>query len=130
MPAFEGEIGQDAAGMLVVMHWQFLSLTRGKESLWSRLSQILPRVEDYLSICCLQKWDTLCGTIVTNQIYIHSKLMIVDDVLAICGSANINDRSLLGNRDSEVAVILRDNETVNSKLNGQLWQAGMFIYNS
>lgn len=39
---------------------------------------------------------------ITELIYIHSKLMIVDDRLVICGSANINDRSLLGNRDSEV----------------------------
>ena len=37
-------------------------------------------------------------------IYVHSKLMIVDDVYAIVGSANINQRSLAGNRDSEIAV--------------------------
>ena len=30
--------------------------------------------------------------------------MIVDDCRLICGSANINDRSLLGSRDSELAV--------------------------
>ncbi len=30
--------------------------------------------------------------------------MIVDDKHAIIGSANINDRSLLGDRDSEIAV--------------------------
>ncbi len=30
--------------------------------------------------------------------------MIVDDKYAIIGSANINDRSLLGDRDSEIAV--------------------------
>ncbi len=28
----------------------------------------------------------------------------MDDRLVICGSANINDRSLLGNRDSEVTT--------------------------
>lgn len=33
-------------------------------------------------------------------IYIHSKLIIADDSHLICGSANINDRSMLGNRDS------------------------------
>lgn len=33
--------------------------------------------------------------------------MIIDDNLVICGSANINDRSMLGKRDSEVAVILQ-----------------------
>jgi phospholipase D1/2 len=37
---------------------------------------------------------------VTEILYIHSKLMIVDDKKMIIGSANINDRSLLGDRDS------------------------------
>ena len=36
----------------------------------------------------------------------HSKLLIADDRVVICGSANINDRSLLGKRDSEIAVIV------------------------
>ena len=36
----------------------------------------------------------------------HSKIMIVDDCIALIGSANINDRSLLGSRDSEVATSL------------------------
>ena len=38
------------------------------------------------------------------QVYTHSKLMIVDDWCLIVGSANINDRSMLGDRDSEMAV--------------------------
>jgi len=38
------------------------------------------------------------------MIYVHSKLMIVDDSLAIVGSANINQRSLGGSRDTEMAV--------------------------
>lgn len=28
----------------------------------------------------------------TEQIYVHAKLMIIDDSVVICGSANINDR--------------------------------------
>jgi phospholipase D1/2 len=32
---------------------------------------------------------------VTEQVYIHAKLMIVDDRVAIIGSANINDRSMV-----------------------------------
>jgi len=36
------------------------------------------------------------------QVYVHSKIMIVDDCITLIGSANINDRSLLGSRDSEV----------------------------
>jgi phospholipase D1/2 len=34
--------------------------------------------------------------------------MIVDDRKMIIGSANINDRSLLGDRDSELAMICED----------------------
>lgn len=44
---------------------------------------------------------------VTELIYVHSKLLIADDSLVICGSANINDRSLLGKRDSEIAVLIQ-----------------------
>ena len=50
-------------------------------------------------------WD---GSAATEQIYVHSKMMIVDDNTAIVGSANINDRSLLGHRDTELAVVIED----------------------
>ncbi len=45
-------------------------------------------------------------------IYVHCKLMVVDDRKFIIGSANINDRSMLGYRDSELAVIAEDTEEV------------------
>ena len=38
------------------------------------------------------------------MIYVHSKLMIVDDRFLILGSCNINDRGLSGNGDSEVVI--------------------------
>ena len=38
------------------------------------------------------------------MIYVHSKGMIVDDEYVIVGSANINQRSLEGTRDSEIAI--------------------------
>ncbi|KAK2701669.1 hypothetical protein QYM36_019687, partial [Artemia franciscana] len=46
--------------------------------------------------------------LVAEQIYAHSKILIVDDKTVICGSANINDRSLIGNKDSEFAMIFED----------------------
>ena len=46
----------------------------------------------------------------TELIYIHSKLLIVDDRRLIIGSANVNDRSLLGNRDTEMAAYVEDTE--------------------
>ncbi|KAK3130776.1 hypothetical protein QOZ80_6BG0497970 [Eleusine coracana subsp. coracana] len=38
------------------------------------------------------------------MIYVHSKMMIVDDEYIIVGSANINQRSMDGGRDSEIAM--------------------------
>lgn len=38
------------------------------------------------------------------MIYVHSKGMIVDDEFVIMGSANINQRSLEGSRDTEIAM--------------------------
>ncbi|CAL5444103.1 unnamed protein product [Camellia sinensis] len=38
------------------------------------------------------------------MIYVHAKMMIVDDEYIIIGSANINQRSMDGGRDSEVAM--------------------------
>ncbi|KAL7099721.1 hypothetical protein ACP275_09G102500 [Erythranthe tilingii] len=38
------------------------------------------------------------------MIYVHAKMMIVDDEYIIVGSANINQRSLDGARDSEIAM--------------------------
>ncbi|KAG6474500.1 hypothetical protein ZIOFF_068437 [Zingiber officinale] len=38
------------------------------------------------------------------MIYVHAKGMIVDDEYVIVGSANINQRSLAGSRDTEIAM--------------------------
>ena len=72
----------------------------------------LKKCFDYVTLLNLRNWDKLDGgRYVTEQIYIHSKCMIVDDRYAIVGSANINDRSLLGKRDSELAVMILDEAT-------------------
>lgn len=75
--------------------------------------------KQYLTLLNLRNWDTLDGKPVTEQIYIHSKLLIADDRVAIIGSANINDRSQLGDRDSELAVIVTDANQVKVKLDGK-----------
>lgn len=38
------------------------------------------------------------------MIYVHAKGMVVDDEYAMVGSANINQRSLAGSRDTEIAM--------------------------
>ena len=51
--------------------------------------------------------DTAANTVrntLRHPIYVHSKLMIVDDDYIVIGSANINQRSLAGERDTEISV--------------------------
>ena len=43
------------------------------------------------------------------MIYVHSKLMLIDDKYGIIGSANLNERSLNGNRDSEICAAFWNN---------------------
>ncbi|XP_061346125.1 phospholipase D alpha 4-like [Gastrolobium bilobum] len=38
------------------------------------------------------------------MVYVHSKLMIVDDLYILIGSANVNQRSMDGERDTEIAI--------------------------
>ncbi|KAJ1964017.1 hypothetical protein GGI12_001689 [Dipsacomyces acuminosporus] len=66
--------------------------------------------------------------VVTELVYIHCKLMIVDDRYVIMGSANINDRSMVGNRDSEIAMVVEDTEPVLTTMNGRPYQAAKFAH--
>lgn len=106
LPALDGAIAANAATPLhYVMHWQYRTL-RG---LRSRLEDAGVTMSRYVSIYGLRTHGVLSGAgVVTEQIYVHSKVMLVDDRWAVVGSANINDRSLQGLRDSEVNVVLRD----------------------
>lgn len=56
---------------------------------------------------------------ITELLYIHSKIMIVDDRKVIMGSANFNDRSQKGNGDSEIAVVVEDEDLIDSTMDGQ-----------
>jgi phospholipase D1/2 len=56
----------------------------------------------------------------------HLQVLIADDRIVICGSANLNDRSQLGTHDSEIAIVVEDQTPVNSSMNGQPWQANRF----
>ncbi len=76
------------------------------------------RCREYVTLLNLRNWEKLGDRYVTEQIYIHNKMMIVDDLYAIVGSANINDRSMLGSRDSEIAVLIVDSETEKHDLDG------------
>lgn len=47
----------------------------------------------------------------------------------IIGSANINDRSMLGKRDSEVACIINDEAFEDGKMNGESFPCGVYAGN-
>jgi len=61
---------------------------------------------------------------IQEELYIHGKLLIVDDRIAICGSSNINDRSQLGFHDSELAIVMEDTQPFPSMMDGKPYTAG------
>uniref|UniRef100_A0A4W4EN08 Phospholipase n=1 Tax=Electrophorus electricus TaxID=8005 RepID=A0A4W4EN08_ELEEL len=128
LPGFEGDISTGGGSALqAVMHFNYRTMNRGEYSI---ISQLKKEMEDqwmnYISFGGLRTHAELEGRLVTELIYVHSKMLIADDNTVIIGSANINDRSMLGKRDSELAVIVEDTETVSSVMDGQEYQAGKF----
>lgn len=55
--------------------------------------------------------------------------MIVDDRTVVCGSANINDRSMMGSRDSEIAVVVEDQNRVPIRICDSMnYEVGVFSH--
>ncbi|KAF2758863.1 phospholipase D/nuclease [Pseudovirgaria hyperparasitica] len=80
---------------------------------------------------------------VSEELYVHSKvclyqlcrrfgqltckkLLIADDRIVICGSANLNDRSQLGDHDSEIAIVVNDPTPVEGLMDGRPWRGSRF----
>ena len=61
---------------------------------------------------------------VQEELYIHSKILIVDDRITVCGSSNLNDRSQLGSHDSELSIVMEDTDIITSTMDGQPYEAG------
>ncbi|CAE8673743.1 unnamed protein product, partial [Polarella glacialis] len=117
LPAIEGDMAQSNAAMAIfrVMHAQYSTLRGLRTALRSK-----GLIEaDYFSVFGLRTHGQLeASGASTEQIYVHSKAMVVDDEVAVIGSTNINDRSLLGVRDSEVNVILQDHGNSKGHMGG------------
>uniref|UniRef100_A0A915PPP7 Phospholipase n=1 Tax=Setaria digitata TaxID=48799 RepID=A0A915PPP7_9BILA len=127
LPGFEGDIGAPGGSALqAVLHWTYKSLSRGPDSLIGNLKKVVPDPMEYIHVGSLRTYEILSGKLVTELIYIHCKLMIVDDRYVIIGSANINDRSQAGNRDSEVCILVKDCENISSQMDGKPYCAGKF----
>jgi len=63
---------------------------------------------------------------VSEELYVHSKILIADDRICIIGSANLNDRSQLGDHDSEIACIIEDPTPMPSHMNNRPYTASHF----
>ncbi|KAI3453642.1 hypothetical protein Pfo_010305 [Paulownia fortunei] len=110
-----------------ILFWQYNTMQMMYETIYKALEEVGLEKEyepqDYLNFFCLgnreaedsgSKPDTKSSGGNTPQaltrknrrfmIYVHSKGMIVDDEFVILGSANINQRSLEGTRDTEIAM--------------------------
>lgn len=113
MPAFSGDILDSSSSILrIQINYQMTTMAKGKNSLIELLKD--DGVEDpweYIRFFSLRTHSQMPNTLMpmSEMIYIHSKVMIVDDTHIIIGSANINDRSMLGSRDHETGVVLSQN---------------------
>uniref|UniRef100_A0A8C5HTY6 Phospholipase n=1 Tax=Gouania willdenowi TaxID=441366 RepID=A0A8C5HTY6_GOUWI len=128
LPGFEGDITTGGGNAIqAVMHFNYRTMIRGEYSI---ISQLKREMDDhwmnYISFAGLRTHTELEGRLVTELIYVHSKMLIADDNTVIIGSANINDRSMLGKRDSEVAVIIQDCEKVSAVMDGKDYEAGPY----
>ncbi|KAG8926053.1 Phospholipase D1 [Tulasnella sp. 418] len=105
LPGFTFPIDHnDASAIRLIMECQNRSICRGPHSIFARL-----RKEGI-------------------DVYIHAKIMIVDDRVAIIGSANINERSQRGDRDSELAAVVRDTDMIESRMAGKPYKVGRFAH--
>jgi len=104
------------------MKYTYRTICRNKGlSLVEKLYEMMgDKYKDYISFYSLRNHATIGNIPKTELIYIHAKFMIVDDEAVIVGSANLNDRSLLGHRDSEVAVLIKGGIKIESTLNGKV----------
>ncbi|KAM3927273.1 phospholipase D2 isoform 1-T3 [Leptodactylus fuscus] len=129
LPGFEGNIEMGGGNSIqAILHFTYSSICRGDNSIISRLKEEMGDAwRQYLSVCGLRTHGEMPdGSLVSELIYIHSKMLIVDDKKVIIGSANINDRSMLGKRDSELAIMVEDTEYEHSLMDGEPYQAGKY----
>nr|XP_020482417.2 phospholipase D1-like [Labrus bergylta] len=125
LPGFEGDISAGGGNAIqAILHFTYRTMCRGEHSILARLSEVKDQWTEYISLCGLRTHAQLSQSLVTELIYVHSKTLIADDRCYIIGSANINDRSMLGSRDSEMAVFVEDEERVPSVMGGEEYQAG------
>ena len=127
LPGFSGTPGESPTMNAVLKHsTQSIFNNKGMSLLELLYKKMGDEVENYIFFFSLRNHGTIGGIPVTEQIYIHSKLLIVDDEKVILGSANINDRSMKGNRDSEFAIIMEEDKNYKSLMDQKQFYASEY----
>eukprot|EP01062_Namystynia_karyoxenos_P031866 TRINITY_DN235_c1_g2_i2.p1 TRINITY_DN235_c1_g2~~TRINITY_DN235_c1_g2_i2.p1 ORF type:complete len:1021 (+),score=292.91 TRINITY_DN235_c1_g2_i2:145-3207(+) len=115
------EGGPADAAMQEIVHWQYQTIKAIYRCIQEKLTNVGSRrpATDYFNVFCLGQrqggqpaqppagCDNRLRQMIENRrhmIYVHSKFAVFDDEYIILGSANINDRSMDGDRDTEVAI--------------------------
>ena len=129
LPGFRGEPDSSGILQLELKHiYAGISRNHGM-SIIEKLEKIMgDQWKNYINFYSLRGHGLVDGEPKTELIYINSQLMIVDDVTVILGSANINDRSMLGARDSEYDVIIKEEPELKTIMNGKVYAAANFAY--
>ena len=131
IPMYPEGLPEDGA-IQEILYWQNRTQAMMNKMVWKAIEDTYgdkpnkPVVTDYLNFYCLGNREAPEGSEAhvadpsalpeptendlalhktrRFSVYVHSKMMIVDDAYVIVGSANINERSLSGYRDSEIAM--------------------------
>ncbi|GAB2293390.1 hypothetical protein Dimus_027589 [Dionaea muscipula] len=124
-----------------ILHWTRETMNMMYKLIWKAIEESggegHPR--DYLNFFCLaNREEERVGEFIpldcphpTTQywnaqknrrfmVYVHSKLMIVDDIYMIMGSANVNQRSMDGGRDTEIAIGCYQPKSSQNDQNGEI----------
>ena len=131
LPGFAGEPEESGTLQIILKHTYGAICRNYGTSIIEKLREKMGEDwQKYIGFYSLRNHDLINGVPTTEIIYIHSKLMIVDDKSVIIGSANINDRSMLGTRDSEFCVLIqeRPSRKIQYLMDGKRTQAAKFAH--
>jgi phospholipase D1/2 len=131
LPGFAGEPEESGTLQIILKHTYGAICRNYGTSIIEKLREKMGEDwQKYIGFYSLRNHDLINGVPTTEIIYIHSKLMIVDDKSVIIGSANINDRSMLGTRDSEFCVLIqeRPSRKIQYLMDGKRSQAAKFAH--
>ena len=130
LPAFKGD-PEDSSTLKVILKYTYASINRNFGlSIIEQLEKIMgDKWTNYIGFFSLRNHGLINNIPKTEIIYIHSKIMIIDDKTVLIGSGNINDRSMLGDRDSEIDVMIEEKqEFTNIKSRTQFVMNGKINY--